>query len=212
MTANYGKNRQDEPEKSRGHETVRAFIAIELDHAVLRALDKLQAELKRDSSQKAVRWVESSGIHLTLKFLGDVPIGQLEDLNAGLQRACYGFAPFAISCAGLGCFPNPNRPRVIWVGVDEPRGVLAELQQAVEREIAPLGYPTEDRPFSPHLTLGRVRREASRDDVRRLGQLIAARQVGKLAQMEARAVSLIRSELRPTGAVYTRLFDVSLRG
>jgi len=98
------------------------------------------------------------------------------------------------------------------VGVDEPRGILAELQRAVEREVAPLGYPAEDRPFSPHLTLGRVRREASRDDVRRLGELVTDRQVGKLAQMEARAVSLIRSDLRPTGAVYTQLVKVTLKG
>ena len=212
MAANYARSRQDETEKSRVNESIRAFIAIELDQAVLRALDKLQAELKQGSSQKAVRWVESSGIHLTLKFLGDVLMAQLDDLKAGLQRACQSFAPFIISCAGLGCFPNPSRPRVIWVGVEEPHGVLAELQRAVEREIAPLGYPTEDRPFSPHLTLGRVRREASRDDVRRLGELVTSRQVGKLAQMEARAVSLIRSDLRPTGAVYTRLVKVNLEG
>jgi len=212
MTANYGRNRQGEPEKSRAAETIRAFIAIELDHAVLKALDKLQTELRRDSSQKAVRWVDAGGIHLTLKFLGDVPIAQLDDLNVGLQRACQGFAPFIISCVGLGCFPNPSRPRVIWVGVDEPRGILAELQRAVEREIAPLGYPAEDRPFSPHLTLGRVRREASRDDMRRLGELVTGHQVGKLAQMETRAVSLIRSDLRPTGAVYTQLAKVTLKG
>lgn len=196
----------------RASEMVRAFIAIELDHAILRALDKLQAELKRQTPQKAVRWVASTGIHLTLKFLGDTPAAQLEDLNAGLQRACQGFGPFTIACSGLGCFPNPSRPRVVWVGIDEPRGVLAGLQRAVEREIAPLGYPTEDRGFSPHLTLGRVGRDASRDDARRLGELIVSRQVGKLAQMEAHAVSLIRSELRPTGAVYTRLYEAELRG
>jgi len=195
-----------------GNETVRAFIAIELDHTILQMLDKLQAELKRQASSKAVRWVDSSGIHLTLKFLGDAPIVQLDGLIAGLQRACHGFEPFTIACVGLGCFPSPSRPRVIWVGVDEPRGILAELQRAVEREIAPLGYLVEDRAFSPHLTLGRVRREASRDDLRRLGELLAAQRVGKLAQMEVRAVSLIRSDLRPTGAVYTRLYEAGLKG
>lgn len=193
------------------NDMVRSFIAIELDDAVLRALDKLQVELKREVPQKAVRWVASSSIHLTLKFLGDTPVAQLEDLNAGLQRACQSFGPFAIVCSGLGCFPNPSRPRVVWVGIVEPREILIELQRAIEREIAPLGYPTEGRGFSPHLTLGRVARDASRDDLRRLGELIVSHQVGKLAWMEARAVSLIRSELKPTGAVYTRLHEVELR-
>ena len=191
-------------------EMVRAFIAIELDHTVLKALDRVQAELKREVPNGVVRWVKSSGIHLTLKFLGDVPAGQIQDLDAGLRRACGSFRPLTLVIAGLGCYPNPGRPRVVWVGVEEPGGVLGNLQQAVEREIAPLGYPSEARTFSPHLTLGRAQRMASKSELRSLGDVVVSRRVGQLAQMEVSAVSLIRSDLRPTGAVYTPLAQASL--
>lgn len=193
-------------------EMFRAFIAIELDHAVLKALDRAQSELKREVPPGVVRWVKGSGIHLTLKFLGDVPAGQIQDLDAALRRACGSCGPFTLSIVGLGCFPNPGRPRVVWVGVEEPGGVLGKLQQAVEREIAPLGYPTESRAFSPHLTLGRAQRSASKSELRALGDVVVLRRVGQLAQMEVSAVSLIRSDLRPTGAVYTPLAQVPLEG
>ena len=202
----------DKAGSGRHGEMVRAFIAIELDNAVLTALDRVQTELKREIPSGVVRWVQGSGIHLTLKFLGDVPAGQIQDLEAGLRRACDPFGPFTVAIAGLGCFPNPGRPRVVWVGVEETSGVLGKLQQAVEREIAPLGYPTESRAFSPHLTLGRAQRKASKSELRLLGDAVVSRRVGQLAQMEVRAVSLIRSDLRPTGAVYTPLAQVSLEG
>ena len=203
----------DEQETRSTHvesDVVRAFIAIELDRAVLNALDKLQVELKREASGRAVRWVAGDGIHLTLKFLGDVPAAQIPAIRAGLERACQPYKPFGLACSDLGCFPNNQRPRVVWVGVREPGGILSALQQAVEREIAPLGYPTEDRGFTPHLTLGRAQRAASTEELRRLGDLIASRSVGEIARMEARSVSLMRSELRSPGAVYTCLADVAL--
>jgi RNA 2',3'-cyclic 3'-phosphodiesterase len=193
-----------------GPEVVRTFIAIELDRVVLKALDKLQAELKREAPDRAVRWAASDGIHLTLKFLGDVPSAQIPAIKAWLERACQPYRPFDLTCSDLGCFPNTQRPRVVWVGVREPGGILSALQQAVEREIAPLGYPTEDRGFTPHLTLGRAQRAASTADLRRLGDLIASRSIGEIARMEVRSISLMRSELRSTGAVYTCLADVAL--
>jgi 2'-5' RNA ligase len=191
-------------------ELFRAFIAIELDHTVLKALDRVQGELKREVPPGVVRWVKSSGIHLTLKFLGDVPAGQIQDLDAGLQCACGSFGPFTLAIAGLGCYPNPGRPRVVWVGVEDPGCVVGKLQQSVEREIAPLGYSTEARPFSPHLTLGRAQRNAPKSELRSLGDVVVSHRVGQLAQMEVSAVSLIRSDLRPSGAVYTPLAQTSL--
>jgi 2'-5' RNA ligase len=112
--------------------------------------------------------------------------------------------------AGLGCFPNARRPRVVWVGLDEPTGALARLREAVEAEVAPLGFPTERRPFSPHLTLGRVNRRASKSEVREIGQVVAASMVGQIDEMTVTLVSYIKSDLRPTGAVYTTLLDAEL--
>jgi 2'-5' RNA ligase len=204
-------------------EKIRTFIAIELDESIKDGLTKLQKRLKGEAPQGSVRWVRPEGIHLTLKFLGDVPADQIGEITRALQKSCQGFAPFSLSCGGLGCFPNLKRPRVVWVGIQEESesarggfgihrtGTLAQLQKAIEENVAPLGYPTEKRKFSPHLTLGRVQRRVSSGDQRRLGELVGASQIGTLGQMEVRSVNLMRSDLRPSGAVYTWLAEMELK-
>ncbi|MDH7487665.1 MAG: RNA 2',3'-cyclic phosphodiesterase [Anaerolineae bacterium] len=197
--------------QSRGG-TLRTFIAIELDDQVLRALAAVQSKLEAALPPRSVRWVRPEGIHLTLKFLGDTPAARLEEVQRALAAAAARVAPFSFSVEGLGCFPNPRRPRVIWVGVKEPTGALARLWQAVEAEVAPLGWPTEARGFQPHLTLGRVQRHVSSADLRALGELVEKSEVGRLGSMTVRAVSFIRSDLKPTGAVYTTLAEAHLGG
>jgi len=192
-------------------EKIRTFIAIELDESVKDGLTKLQKRLEGQAPRGSVRWVRPEGIHLTLKFLGDVPADQIEEITQALQKGCEGFAPFSLSCGGLGCFPNLKRPRVVWTGIQEETGTLAQLQRAIEEHVAPLGYPTEKRKFSPHLTLGRVQKRVSSGDLRRLGELVGASETGTLGQMEVRSVNLMRSDLRPSGAVYTRLAEVELK-
>jgi 2'-5' RNA ligase len=193
-------------------EKIRTFIAIELDESIKDGLTKLQERLKGKAPRGSVRWVRSEGIHLTLKFLGDVPADQIEEITTALQKSCQGVASFSLSCGGMGCFPNLNRPRVVWVGIQEETGTLAQLKKAIEGNVAPLGYPTEKRKFSPHLTLGRVQRRASSGDQRQLGDLIGTLEIGLLGQMEVHSVNLMRSDLRPSGAVYTRLAKVELKG
>jgi 2'-5' RNA ligase len=189
---------------------VRTFIAIELDETINAALTDLQEQLKAKAPRGSVRWVRPEGIHLTLKFLGDVPVSRIEVVEQTLAQACAGFPAFSFSVGELGCFPNPRRPRVVWVGVQEESGTLKRLQKAVEDGMAKLGFAPEGRRFHAHLTLGRTQRRASSGDVRRLGQLVSETDIGELGQMEARAVSLIKSDLRPTGAVYTRLAEARL--
>ena len=193
-------------------EKIRTFIAIELDESIKVSLTKLQERLKGQVPQGSVRWVRSEGIHLTLKFLGDVSADQIGEITRALQRSCQGFAPFSFSCGGLGCFPDLKRPRVVWVGIQEETGTLAQLQKAIEENVSPLGYPPEKRKFSPHLTLGRVQRRVSSGDLRRLGELVGASEIGTLSQMQVKSVNLMRSDLRPSGAVYTRLAEVELKG
>jgi 2'-5' RNA ligase len=191
---------------------IRTFIAIELDESIKDGLTRLQEGLKGEVPQGSVRWVRPASIHLTLKFLGDVPADQIREITRALERSCQGFAPFSLTCGGLGCFPNLKRPRVVWVGVHEETGTLAQLQKAIEANVAPLGYPTEKRKFSPHLTLGRVQRRVSSSDLHRLGEQVGSSEIGTLGQMEVRSVNLMRSDLRPSGAVYTRLAEVKLKG
>jgi len=193
-------------------EKIRTFIAIELDESIKESLTKLQERLKGQVPRGSVRWVRPEGVHLTLKFLGDVPADQIGEITKALERSCQGFAPFSLLCGGLGCFPNLKRPRVMWVGIQEETGTLSQLKEAIEENVAPLGYPPEKRKFSPHLTLGRVQRRVSSGDRHRLGELVGASEIGTLSQMQVKSVNLMRSDLRPSGAVYTRLAEVELKG
>jgi 2'-5' RNA ligase len=148
---------------------------------------------------------------LTLKFLGETLPDQVEAVKVALDQAVSGLLPFTFTVGGLGCFPNTRRPRVIWVGLYEPSGTLSRLRDAIESNVAPLGFPTEKRPFRPHLTLGRVQRYASKSEVREVGEVIAASAIGTIDEMQVRQVSYIRSDLRPDGAVYTTLHEARLQ-
>jgi 2'-5' RNA ligase len=190
---------------------LRAFIAISLSSEVVQGLDGVLSDLKRRLPPGAVHWVQVRNIHLTLKFLGDVAPARLEAVNKALQNEAVRRAPFEVQVGGFGCFPSARRPRVLWVGVQAPEG-LAVLQCGIEAEMARLGFTAEDWPFSPHLTLGRVGRNAGPDDVRRLGDLLSNVQVGPLGVFRAEAVYLYKSDLQPGGSVYTRLFTAPLSG
>jgi 2'-5' RNA ligase len=186
-------------------ETIRAFIAIPLPHPLLDKLSALQRQLESQIPPRSVRWVRAEGIHLTLKFLGDTPTEKLPDIKRALTAVARHAPACTFTVGELGCFPNPRRPRVVWVGVQEPAGRLAALQDAIEEVMAPLGYPPEGRGFTPHLTLGRVRRGARRDEVSRVGEVVAGKTGEPLAEVSADHFALIRSMLKPTGAEYTTL-------
>ncbi len=189
----------------------RLFIAVELPAALLTELHNIQESLKQDVPPRTVRWVRPEGIHLTLKFLGDVPALRRETLQKALQEAVQGHAAFELTAGGLGCFPSAKRPRVLWIGLQDEAERLLKLRDAVEVHIAPLGYPTEDRPFHPHLTLGRVKRGAKRNVVKQVGALVTSAATPDRYTLPVDGVSLIRSELKPTGAEYTQLFHAPLR-
>jgi 2'-5' RNA ligase len=193
-------------------ETIRAFIAIPLPRRLLAKLAALQRQLDAQVPSGSVRWARGEGIHLTLKFLGDTPTEKLPDI----QRALAAVAQHAPGCPftveGISCFPNPRRPRVVWTGVQEPTGRLAALQDAIEEVMAPFGYPPEGRGFTPHLTLGRVRRRTPRSDVARIGEVVTSTTVGLVGEVPADHFALIRSVLKPTGAEYSTLEEFALRG
>jgi 2'-5' RNA ligase len=192
--------------------SIRAFVAIELDETIKAALGTAQNELKRSPVAHIGKWVAPQSIHLTLKFLGDIPESQVLAIGQALQCACAGFQPFAISLTEMGCFPNAQRPRVVWVGVGGNVEALTQLQRAVESEINPLGFEPERRGFTPHLTLARVRDKARSSERQELGQLLTQVRVEPSTGMTVQELSLMRSELRPSGAVYTRLVAAPLGG
>jgi 2'-5' RNA ligase len=210
--------------------TVRAFIAIELSTDVLAQIGRLQARVRQDLPPGLVRWTRPEGIHLTLKVLGDVETEHLPEIKRALCGACASHTPFALRVGALGCFPNPRRPRVLWVGVEESGERLAQLQRDVERALVPLGYPTDRRGYHPHLTLGRIktpRNAASRpnrkqaaglealgDYVERASKRGAAKRgaSGRGEAIRVEDVHLMRSELLPGGAVYSALARCPLAG
>jgi 2'-5' RNA ligase len=191
---------------------LRTFIAIELDEPLSIAIARVQGKLKRQAPPGSVKWVAPDGIHLTLKFLGDTREGRLSAIEQALRAACNGCAPFEFSVEGRGCFPNFRRPHVVWVAVRDHGQTLARLHASVERHVAPLGFPTEERGFSPHLTLGRVSRSANSATGAAVGQMVEQCVVEQIGTQTVTTVSLIQSELRPTGAIYTSLFAVPLAG
>ncbi|HSD82857.1 MAG TPA: RNA 2',3'-cyclic phosphodiesterase [Anaerolineae bacterium] len=193
-------------------DAIRAFIAIELPDAVLAEVGNIEARLKPQMPPEAIRWVKADSIHLTLKFLGQVPSDQLSLIMLSLRTAVAAHAPFTLEVKGAGCFPNIHRPRVVWVGVQENGHGLHALQRAVENAIAPLGYPTEIRDFTPHLTLGRLARDVRQSDQKKIGEVVQAAGVGSLGKWEVKQVALIKSDLKPSGAEYTILAEAPLTG
>lgn len=191
---------------------IRLFIAIPLSRALLERLADVQYRLQGKVPHQSVRWVRSGGIHLTLKFLGDTPEGKVPAIQEALTVVGRNAPPCTLIAQGLGCFPNLRRPRVLWVGVNEPTGRLEALQEAIEEAMTALGYRPERHGFTPHLTLGRVRRGASRRDEEQIAEAIEGTTVGRLAEFTADHFELIRSDLKPTGAEYTTLEAFSLQG
>lgn len=192
-------------------EIIRAFIAIPLPGSLLDELAALQRQLERQVPPLSVRWVNPNGIHLTLRFLGDTPVEKLPAIQEALAIVAQHASACTFTVGGLGCFPNPRRPRVVWAGVQEPTGQLAALQEAIEEAMERFGYAPEGRGFTPHLTLGRVQRHASSREAARVGEVVTATSVGQLAKVTADRFALIRSVLKPTGAEYTTLAEFPVK-
>lgn len=186
---------------------MRAFIAVNPGPEVQTRLhDALGAV--RDLSLP-VRWVPPENIHVTLKFLGDVPDDRAPELASETEGAVTGFEPFEVLATGFGAFPSLARPRVLWVGIDDGT-TLTRLQAEVERAMARLGFEPEDRDFHPHLTVGRTRRKPSGSSLKRLGETVERLDLSESFRVES--VDLMRSELRPDGARYDVAHSVPLSG
>jgi len=188
---------------------LRAFIAVEIPPEIHKAIDSKTAPLRAALDASLVRWVPTDNVHLTLKFLGDVSPTNVEMLSQMLNMEVSQHSTFALKFGGLGAFPNPRHPRVIWIGIQAPAGLEA-LQRGIEAAAATLGYPGEERPFSPHLTIGRVKENAGSAGVQKIRSALEETQVGALGTAQVSAVHLFKSELKPSGAVYTRLFSAPL--
>ncbi|HXF60919.1 MAG TPA: RNA 2',3'-cyclic phosphodiesterase [Caldilineaceae bacterium] len=200
---------------------LRTFIAIELPPAVQTAIAeeqaRIQAHLRQAGAPNILRWTAPGNVHLTLRFLGDTTPTQRRHIIAGLQRAAPAWPVVALAVGGLGCFPNLRALRVVWLGLEGERAALDAIQAQVEALVQEAGFPAEERSFSPHLTVARVRKEASRAEVQRTGQALAAYIAQRPTSLLAGPFSVdhlvyFRSDLRPSGSLYTPLATVQIGG
>lgn len=191
-------------------EQIRSFIAIELPQNVKNGLAKLLSELG-ETRHPFVKWVNPESIHLTLKFLGNIPFKQVAEINRLMEEAVQGTLPFHLEVSELGAFPNLKRPRVLWVSIKGEIDTLLSLQQSIDSALAPLGFAEEKRPFTPHLTLARLRERTSPAERKIFAELVMSTNFESSYPLEVKTISLMRSQLLPEGAIYTRLFALKLQ-
>ena len=194
---------------ARDRNTVRAFVAVELDDSVKAYIAAAIQQLREERIDN-LRLVRPEGVHLTLKFLGDIDASQVPTVVEAMSSVAARQASFDLTLGLPGVFPNTNRARVLWLGVEGDLRPLRLLQARAEGALTAAGFPLEKQPFNPHLTIGRMHRRASKADRRRATDALAALSLPSHRNIAVNAVSLMRSILRPGGAVYERISGASL--
>ncbi len=186
---------------------LRTFLAIDLPSEMHKTIAQKQESLRRELPQ--INWVKSENLHITLKFLGDTPEGTIDELKQVVQQAVKNIAPFVITVRGFGVFPDKRAPRTIWTGIDCEQSALEDLALQVESSVMSLGFPEEKKAFRPHLTLARIKKDnlAIGQAIQKSGILTDPFIFGRLLVEQ---VTLFKSDLRPTGSVYTKLWAVPL--
>jgi len=188
--------------------TIRTFVAVEIEHAIRTRTRQLVQTLS--NSPAKVKWVEPENLHLTLKFLGEVSHGLIADVCRKVEKAAAQVEPFTLEVCGLGAFPNPARPRVIWLGSRTGAEQMVLLYDRIEAALAELGFPRENRRFQVHLTIGRPR--SGGQTLNHLGTLLKQHADFHAGQMSVEHVTVFGSTLTPNGPIYDVLGQAPLGG
>ena len=191
-------------------ELVRSFIAIELPQDVKRALYRIELIMKQ-GGHTGIKWVNPEGIHITLKFLGNISIKQITAINEAIKEAAQGFSPFRLEIAGVGAFPDLRQPRVLWVAINGDVNRLTELQQKLDSLLVSCNFHKEARKFVPHLTLARIKDSVLPEQRRNIGTSIKPLRINAGISFDVQTVSLMRSQLTSRGAIYSCLFAANLK-
>ena len=185
--------------------TIRTFIALELPPAVISLFQEVQQDLKRLKIR--ARWVRPENIHLTLKFLGDVNPDDIDKIGTAMAGAAIDCLPVTVSVRGIGVFPGIKRPRVIWVGLGGDTQSLLALQSRLEQKLAGAEFPKDKRLFKAHLTLGRIKQSVTPAVIR---QMISEYASLNSDEFICDQIFLFKSDLKPSGAVYSKLKQTNL--
>ncbi len=188
-------------------DALRLFLAIDIPNGTRETIAEVQNSFK--TLNLDARWVEPVNFHLTLKFLGNTRPQTIPEIESEMQEITPLFAPPLLSLGPPGVFPNPNRPRVLWLGVEDTQGILVSLMKAIDARLRSLGFAGEKKQAIPHLTLARFK--SSRDN-RKLKQKLKTGPAVDTAPFRADRIKLYQSELTPKGAVYTPLKEFPLAG
>lgn len=186
---------------------IRSFLAIEVPVPVQKRIEKIQEDFK--SSDPDVRWVSPDKIHLTLKFFGDIEESKVDSIMSSIEKPVQSTQPFQLKVHGTGAFPNPKNPRIVWVGLTEGKEALSHLQRQLESSLEKVEFPPEDRSFHPHLTLGRVKSSRGKGT---LSAKIEKYREEEYGEFQVERVILFKSDLKPSGPVYTILREAKLGG
>jgi 2'-5' RNA ligase len=186
---------------------IRSFLAIELPRTIQKKIEEIQGDLK--STRADVRWVSPEKIHLTLKFFGNIEESKIEPIVKSIEGSIQTTPPFSLKVKGMGAFPHLKNPRVIWMGLTNGKENAISLQQRLEVLLEKIGFEAEDRPFQPHLTLGRVKSSRGREELVRGIEKYREEEFG---DFHIETVIFFKSDLRPSGPIYTPLKEMKLGG
>ena len=184
---------------------IRSFLAIELPKPILRKIEEVQGDLRLTHAD--VRWVNPEKIHLTLKFFGSIEESRIDSIFKSIEEPVRNTLPFSIRVQGMGAFPHLKNPRVIWVGLVNGSQIFTSLQKEIETELEKIGFQPEDRPFHPHLTLGRMKSSRGKDE---LVERMEKHKEEGFGDLQVERVILFKSDLKPSGPIYTALRELRL--
>jgi 2'-5' RNA ligase len=184
---------------------IRSFLAIELPKPILKEIEEVQGDLKLTHAD--VRWVNPEKIHLTLKFFGNIEESRIDLIFKSIEEVLLKTLPFSLEVRGVGAFPNLRNPRVIWMGLIDGKEVLTSLQKQIEIQLEKIGFQPEDRPFHPHLTLGRMKSSRGKEEL--VGKMEKHKE-REFGVFQVERLVLFKSDLKPTGPIYTALKEMKL--
>lgn len=188
---------------------MRTFIAIDLSREILQKIDAVTSFLKTQTPPDGLKWVDIQNLHLTLKFLGEISTDQINQIKTLTAAALADIQAFTLSIEGMGVYPNPSKVRVVWLGCKNGQ-TLIRAHEVLDRTLASAGIEREKRPFSPHLTIARVRRGTQPSLIREIGETLSQFRIDDLGSFRVSHIRLYQSTLTPRGPIYTPLLTIPL--